>query len=211
MNIKWKDIYNDNQKRRYCEITGIKKENVQIESNSYRIFKEKKYFPIAIILSILAIIIYTFRNDIKILLMVSAFFIILGILFFVFNYFKLICAKDGLYIKFGMQQGKFAYEKIKSIYLSKFNDYSFMIPSRGYSIVIRYIDNNNKIKELSFPNHFLDKQDTINFLNNFNIKEVQNEEYVNFEKFKMLKKIAKIVSIILFVVILFVIGFVNSK
>lgn len=210
MKMKWKDIYNDNKNRRYCEITGIKKEDVEIESNSFRILKEKKYCAVVVILIITLILLYTFRKDLKVFFMVMAFFIIAGICFFVFNYFKFKCMKDGLYIRFGMQQGKFAYEKVKSIYLSKFNDYSFLIPSRAYNIVIRYTDNNNRIKELSFPNYFLDKQETIDFLENFEIKEVQNESYVNFEKFKILKKIAKAGAVVLFLVVLFVMAFAGK-
>lgn len=204
MNLKWKDIYNNNKQRRYCEITGIKKEDVEIESNSFRVLKEKKYLTLIIIVILTGIILYTFRNDIKVFFMVMAFFIIAGICFFVFNYFKIKCMKDGLYVRFGMQEGLFKYEKVKSVYLSKFNDYSFLIPSRGYSIVIRYSDNNNRIKELSFANHFLNKQETLDFLENFEIKEVENENYVNFERFKILKKVAKVVMVILF--ILFIIG-----
>lgn len=204
MNLKWKDIYNNNKQRRYCEITGIKKEDVEIESNSFRVLKEKKYLTLIIIVILTGIILYTFRNDIKVFFMVMAFFVIAGICFFVFNYFKIKCMKDGLYVRFGMQEGLFKYEKVKSVYLSKFNDYSFLIPSRGYSIVIRYSDNNNRIKELSFANHFLNKQETLDFLENFEIKEVENENYVNFERFKILKKVAKVVMVILF--ILFIIG-----
>lgn len=206
MNLKWKDIYNNNKQRRYCEITGIKKEDVEIESNSFRVLKEKKYLTLIIIVILTGIILYTFRNDIKVFFMVMAFFVIASICFFVFNYFKIKCMKDGLYVRFGMQEGLFKYEKVKSVYLSKFNDYSFLIPSRGYSIVIRYSDNNNRIKELAFANHFLNKQETLDFLENFEIKEVENENYVNFERFKILKKVAKVVMVILF--ILFIIGVV---
>jgi len=207
MKLKWKDIYNDNKNRRYCEIIGIKKEDVEIESNSFRVFKEKRYFVIITILLTILILLNTFRNDLKLFFIVMAFFIGAGFLFFVFNYFKFKCTKDGLYIRFGIQQGKFSYEKIKSIYLSKFNDYSFLMPSKSYNIVIRYVDNNNKIKELSFPNYFLDKQQTIDFLNNFEIKEMQNEKYVNFEKFKILKRVAKASAIIIFVVALICVAF----
>lgn len=204
MNKKWRDIYNENKKRKYCQITGIKKEDVEIESNSFRVLKEKKYISTVVILLIVLTLIITFRKDLKVLVMTLGFFGIAGICFFVFNYFKLKCTKEGLYVKFGMQSGTFSYDKIKSVYLSRFSDYSFLIPSKGYSIVIRYLDNTNRLKELSFPNHFLSKQETINFLENFEIKEEQEPSYVSFERFKLLKKILKIIGITLFV--LFIIG-----
>ena len=100
MNIKWKDIYKDNKKRKYCEVTGIKKEDVEIESNFFRFLKEKKYTTIIFLIVLLGILIYTFRFDIKILLIVLVFIIFAIICFFVFNYYKIKCLKDGLYIRF---------------------------------------------------------------------------------------------------------------
>ena len=55
MNLKLKDIYNNNKQRRYCEITGIKKEDVEIESNSFRVLKEKKYLTLIIIVIFLSL------------------------------------------------------------------------------------------------------------------------------------------------------------
>lgn len=210
MNLKWKDIYNENITRRYCEITGIKKNGVGIESNSFRALKEKKLIAIIVVIVLLAIIICAFRTNIKVLLIVMGFFAFAGICFFFFNYFKLNCDENGLYVRFGFQQGLFKYEKIKSVYLSKFNDYSFLIPNKCYSIVIRYTDNYNRIKELSFPTYFITKEECAEFLNNFEIKENQDEKFVQYERFKLLKKIGKIVLIVLFIALLFFVG-INSK
>ena len=201
-NLKWKDIYNNNKQRKYCEITGIKEENVELESNSYKSFKNNKYYVIAISIIITLVLLYTFRNDLKVFGIVMLFLAVMGVGFYIFNYFKFKCVKEGLYIKFGIQQALFSYDKIKSIYLSKFNDYSFLIPSRGYSIVVRYADNNERIKELAFPNHFLNKEETEKFLNNFTIQESENKSYVNYERFKTFKMVAKTVGIVLFAIII---------
>ncbi len=208
--LKWKDVYNNNKKRRYCEITGIKEENVEIESNSIKVLKERKYIVLIASLIIIALLVWTFRNDIKILLVLVLFFLAAGICFFIFNYFKFKCDKDGLYVKFGFQEGKFPYDKLKGIYISMFNDYSFLIPIRKvYSIVIRYIDNNGRIKELSFPNYFIKPEDTEKFLENFNIEEAEQVKYVQFERFKVLKKIGRVLLFIFFVLLL--IGFAFAK
>lgn len=202
MKLKWKDIYNENSKRRYCEITGIKKEDVELESNSFKFLKEKKYLVLVIALIIIALLVYTFRNDLKILLIVLAFFAIAGICLFLFNYFKFKCLKDGLYVRFGFQEGKFSYDKLKGIYLSKFNDYSFLIPTkRVYSIVIRYEDSYKRIKELSFPNYFVKPEDVSAFLDNFEIKEAEENKYVQYERFKVLKMIGKIALFVLFAIV----------
>lgn len=211
MKLKWKDIYNNNKQRRYCEITGIKKQDVELESNSFRILKQNKYLSIIIAVILIAILFFTFRKDIRVFLIVLAFFAVAAICFFIFNYFKLRCTSNGLYIRFGMQEGLFPYEKLKSVYLSKFNDYRFLIPSNGYSIVIRYYDNNNRIKELSFANYFLNKQETIDFLENFNIKEEKNNRYITYEKFKVLRKIIKVTAIVVFTILIFVAVYINIK
>lgn len=211
MKLKWKDIYNNNKQRRYCEITGIKKQDVELESNSFRILKQNKYLSIIIAVILIAILFFTFRKDMRVFLIVLAFFTVAAICFFIFNYFKFKCTSNGLYVRFGMQEGLFPYEKLKSVYLSKFNDYRFLIPSNGYSIVIRYYDNNNRIKELSFANYFLNKQETIKFLENFNIKEERNNRYITYEKFKVLRKIIKVTAIVVFTILIFVAVYINMK
>ena len=199
--LKWKTVYNENKQRRYSEITGIKKDDVEIESNSFKTLKERKYIILTASIIILIALIWSFRKDIKVLLIVLAFFAIAGVCFFIFNYFKFICQKDGLYVRFGFQEGKFKYSQLKSVYLSKYNDYSFLIPSkRIYSLVIRYVDNNNRLKELSFPNYFVKPDDVMKFLDNFEIKEAEETDFVQYERFKILKKIGKVVVVVLFLV-----------
>lgn len=203
--LKWKDVYKNNEKRRYCEVTGIKEQNIEIESNSFKVLKKRKYIVLITSIILLLLIIWTFRTNFKILLMVLAFFAVAGICFFIFNYFRFKCTEDGLYIKFGFQEGKFSYDKLKSVYLSKYNDYGFLIPSkRVYSIVLRYTDNTGRIKELSFPNYFITPEDTEKFLNNFEIKEAEENKFVGYERFKVFRKIGKIILIVLFIA--FVIG-----
>lgn len=203
--LKWKDVYKNNEKRRYCEVTGIKEQNIEIESNSFKVLKKRKYIVLIASIILLLLIICTFKTNFKILLMVLAFFAVAGICFFIFNYFRFKCTEDGLYIKFGFQEGKFSYDKLKSVYLSKYNDYGFLIPSkRVYSIVLRYTDNTGRIKELSFPNYFITPEDTEKFLNNFEIKEAEENKFVGYERFKVFRKIGKIILIVLFIA--FVIG-----
>ena len=209
MKLKWKDIYNDNIKRKYCEIINVKQKDVELKSDSLKLFKQKPYFITITILLFTLILLYTFRRDLKVFLLVLGFFLLAGCMFFFFNNFIIKTTQQGLYVRFGLQQGTFYYEKIKSIYLSKYNDYSFLLPSNSYNIVIRYIDNTNKIKELFFSTIFLNKQETIKFLENFEIKEIENERYVKYEKYKMLKRIGKIVAIIALLVTLLIIGYAS--
>lgn len=197
--LKWKDIYNSNKQRKYNEIIGIKSENVELESNSFKTLKKRKYIIIISILVIILLLVWTFRRDIKMLFVVLAFFGIASIGFFVFNYFKLRCEKDGLYVRFGFQEGKFPYNRVKNVYLSRFNDYNFFIPTKKiYSVVIRYTDNFDRLKELSFPNYFLTPEDTEKFLSNFDIKEAEEGRYVQYERIKLFKLLGKIFVFVFF-------------
>ena len=208
--LKWKDIYKGNKQRKYNKITGIKKENIELESNSFKTLKERKYIIIIAVLISIVLLVWTFRRDIKMLFIVLAFFAAACIGFFIFNYFKLRCDKDGLYIRFGFQEAKFDYNKVKNVYLSRFSDYNFFIPSKKiYSIVIRYTDNFDRLKELSFPNYFLTPENTENFLSNFNIEETEEGRVVQYERFKLFKRIAKIATFILFALIVLSVFFMK--
>lgn len=209
MKLKWKDIYNDNSKRKFCEVTGIKKEDVEVEANLKKALKERKYFFIILSLLFIALILFTFRKDIKVGFLVLAFFAITGGLYIGFNYFKLRCLKEGLYIKFGLQEGIFKYERINCVYLSRYNERNFILPSKNYNIIIRYTDNYNRIRELSFPNYFLKPEQVKEFIENFEIEDKENEKYVNYQKYKIFKRVVKAVLFVL--VFLFIIGAVFIK
>lgn len=78
--LRWKDVYNENKQRRYSEIVGIKEENVEIESNSFKTLKERKYIILTASIILLIALIWSFKNDIKLLFIVLGFFAIAGIL-----------------------------------------------------------------------------------------------------------------------------------
>lgn len=205
--VKWRNIYKDKRNNRYYEITGIKNTDVEIESSPLRFVKQNKYWVALVFAIIIAIVVYAFRKDLKIALAVAAFITIAFVFFVIFNYYRIACTKDGLEIIYGFQRVVFSYDKIKSIYLSRFNDSSYLFSVRTYNIVIRYKDNFSRLRELFFDASFLNKDQALEFLNNFEMKEVESEEYRKYEKFKLLKKIGKVALIILFV--LAIIGWVG--
>lgn len=208
--LKWKDVYKENRVRKYTNIKGIKEENIELESNSYKTLMKRKHLIIITLLICLVLLVWTFRRDIKMLFIVLAFFAMASVGFFIFNYFKFRCDKDGLYIRFGFQEAKFDYSRVKNIYLSRFNDYNFLIPVKKiYSIVIRYTDNFGRLKELSFPNYFVTAEDTQKFFDNFELEETQAEKSVQYEKVKLLKRIAKVAVFVLFA--LLVLGLFFSR
>ena len=209
--LKWKEVYKSNKQRKYNNVKGIKEENVELESNSFKTLKRRKYIVIISLLICLVLLVWTFRRDLKLLFIVLAFFIVASIGFFIFNYFKLRCDKDGLYIRFGFQEAKFDYSKIKNVYLSRFNDYNFLIPVKKiYSVVIRYKDSFGRIKELSFPNYFLTPEETEKFFDNFDIEAESEGQIVQYERLKLFKRIAKITVFILFGLLILVLFFTKK-
>ena len=197
--LKLKDIYSNNKNRRYNEIVSIVSERATLISNPKEVILKNKYKIIIVSVIIIALLLSTMYNDIITFFITLAFLAGICLIVSVFNAFKLICNKDGLNISFGFQKVFFPYDKIKCIYLSKYDDYSFLRIAKDYNIVIKYADNNGFIKELSFSTLFVTPKEINDFLNNFIIEDKNSVQEVNFERFKLIKKILKI---LLFVAVL---------
>ena len=159
------------------------------------------------ILVVIGISLYVFRANFKLAWAIVGFFLLAGAGFFAFNNYKLECTKDGLAMKFGLQQGTFKYERIKSIYISRFNETSYLPSLMSYNIVVRYIDNFNRIRELFFDAAFLDKEQVKEFLENFEIEDEESTKFANFEKWKIIRRVGKVVLIVAFVVLFGLVGY----
>lgn len=91
------------------------------------------------------------------------------------------------------------YSRIVNVYLSRdFNAVDF-IPKFSYSIVIRYIDNLNFLKELTFSTLFLKPEQIEKFLENFVILDEKDAGCIKYEKYKFTKKVFKFIAFLLFV------------
>ena len=156
--MKTKDIYKENKERKYCQIVDIKNENVEVESAPIKVIKEnwKKYLAATLI--ILAIIIFTFYKDLKVLFSVIAFFAFIALLSIVSNIYSMKCKENSLSLKFNFQKFELPYSRIANIYLSKDFTANDLIPMINYNLVIRYVDNMNFLKELSFSTMFLKEE-----------------------------------------------------
>ena len=73
------------------------------------------------------------------------------------------------------------------------------IASSGGSPNPSYKD--GRIKELSFPNYFIGKEEIVDFLNNFKVEEAENKQYVYYERFKRVKKVLKVLGTIALVLV----------
>ena len=205
--MKLKEIYKENLGRKYRNVIDTKGNNVQINSSPIKIFKEHKYPIITGILLVILLILLAFRNNLDIFLVVLAFLAFFVGLSIYFNNYKIECKKDILCLKWNLQKFELPYTHLKSIFLSKELNTLEILPVVSYNIIIRYIDNLNFIRELSFPAALLQPEEISNFLDNFIIEEEEAEDCVKFEKYKRIKNILKLIGYSI-VVILIVIAVV---
>lgn len=189
--LRLKDIYTENKSRRYNEISGIKSNTATLISNPKDVLKKNKYKIIILVVIVLALLLSTMYKDLPTFFITLAFLIGICLIVGIFNAFKMTCSKEGIKISFGFQKAFFPYDKIKCIYLSKYDSYSFLRLAKDYNIVIKYVDSNGFIKELSFSTLFVTPQQINDFLNNFTIENKNSEQVVKYEKWKLIKKILK--------------------
>ena len=140
---------------------------MQINSSPIKIFKEHKYPIITGILLVILLMLLAFRNNLDIFLIVLAFLAFFVGLSIYFNNYKIECKKDILCLKWNLQKFELPYTHLKSIFLSKELNTLEILPVVSYNIIIRYIDNLNFIRELSFPAALLQPEEISIFLDNF--------------------------------------------
>jgi len=203
--MKWRTLYKENVNRRYNEINQIVNENATLHSNPIKRIKENKFVYLTVTLIVLAILAFAFwGTSISIFFIVIAFFAVMFGLILYFDSYKMICTKDGLYVKFGFQETMLPYGILKNAYIDKKNDYTFGVPLRDYNITLRYSDALGFLKELTFPTYFLKIEETKKFLENFIIDNKNSEDSVQYEKGKILKNILRGLLFIGFVVFILV-------
>ena len=209
MNLK--EIYKENLGRRYHNVIKINREEVEINSNPLPSIKKNK-FPIIIasLIAVLLLLLALYKN-------LNTFFVVLGFLFFViilglyFNNYSIKCKKDVLSLKWNFQKFDLPYSHLKSVHLSRDFTGLDVLPMISYNIVIRYIDNLNFIKELTFPANFLNPEEVKNFLENFIIEENEAEDCIKFERYKRFKKVMKVFGFIIFVILVAIIVYASFK
>lgn len=209
--MKTKDIYKDNKDRKYCPIIDIKSENIGIESSPIKVIKEHLVKFLIISLIIVLILSITFYKDLIVLVSVFVFlaFVVVGCI--LSSRYSMKCKEEALSMKLNFQKIELSYSRIANIYISKEFSVSDLIPMFTYSLVIRYVDNMNFLRELSFPTLFLKPEDIEKFLDNFIIQKEQSEECIKYEKYKLIKKIFKITGFVLFIIAIALVVYFSLK
>ena len=199
--MKLKEIYLENQARRYSSITKIKKENIKLEMNPIKKIRSNWILLLAFLVAIIAILLLDF--DPKYFIASLGLIFALVIVFIFGNKSTLSCDKNALNIKQGFQKVDIPYDRLRNVYIGKVGGVLFFLPAITYNIVIRYEDNFSFLRELEFSLFCADEQELNEFINNFLIEEKVEEKYVLFEKRKFARRLlSTLLTIILFVILL---------
>ena len=196
--MKLKDIYKENLGRKYRNVIGTKGKEIEIKSIPLNTIKKNKYTILIISLIIFLILLLTFRNTLNIFFLVIAFLIFMALSAIYFNNYSMQCDKSSLHLKWNFQKFDLPYEYIKCVFLSKDFNGMDIFPLLSYNIIIRYIDNMNFIRELSFPAMLINPDELYEFINNFVIEEEKAEDCIKYERYKKFKTIMKLLGFILF-------------
>ncbi len=209
--MKTKDIYKDNKNRKYCPIIDIKSEDMRIESSPIKVIKEHLIKFLIISLIIVLILSITFYKDLIVLISVLVFLAFIVVAFILSSTYSMKCKEETLSMKLNFQKIELSYSRIANIYISKEFSVSDFIPMFTYSLVIRYVDNMNFLKELSFPILFLKPEDIEKFIDNFIVQKEQSQECIKYEKYKLIKKIFKITGFVLFIIVIALVVYFSLK
>ena len=199
--MKLKDIYKENLGRKYRNVINTKGKEIEIKSIPLESIKKNKYTILIISLIIILILLLTFHNTLNTFFVIIVFLLFMLATAIYFNNYSIKCQKDSLHLKWNFQNFDLPYERIKSIFVSRDISGLDVFPLLTYNIIIRYIDNMNFIRELSFPATLLNPEELHEFIDNFIVEEEKAQDCVKFEKLKRLKMIIKIAGFIIFIVL----------
>ena len=209
--MKLKEIYKNNIGRKYRNIINTNGKEVELKSLPLDFIKKNKFPIIIVSLITILILLFAFHNSLETFAIIIAFLVFMIASGLFFNNYSLKCKKDVLSLKWNFQKFDLPYTHLKSMFLSRdFNGFNFL-PIINYNIVVRYIDNLNFIKELSFPAYFLKTEEIEEFLDNFVVEENKAEDCIKFERYKKLKATMKVLGFILFIILIAIIIYSSFK
>lgn len=200
--MKLKDIFLENQNRRFAAVKKIKKENIKLEMKPIQKMKEKIIMLSVIFVAIIGLLLLNFNLK---YFLVSILLIFLLIIIFIFgNKSTLECDKNTLNIRQGFQKINIPYTHLKNVYIGKVSGILFFLPAFNYNIVIRYEDNFSFLRELEFSLLCANSKDVELFLDNFLIEDVVEPRYVQFEKRKFGKRIISFIFTLILTIIIII-------
>ena len=213
--LKFKDIYNKVNHNPYCQVTNIVKKYT-IKSNVKNFFKNSWKALLIILIISIAIFIYTFWNNLIIVLYCLLLMLFLLIAAIFYNSYKITLSSESLKFKINFQETIIPYDKLANIYFARGKTTFFFIPFYYYNLEITYLSDKDKISVYSFPTFMLNKKEIIKFFSCFEVEAYKDEQEELEEKNKDRKNFYKamgisigILLIVLFIVAIFAYIFMN--
>lgn len=206
-NLKWKEIFEKCNHNKYCQITNVL-QKYSISSNVKYLLKNYGKVLLVIIIVFLLLLIYTFRNDLLIVLYASLLCFLLFLMTVFYSTYKISLEEDKLIARINMQDNIITYDKLNNIYLQRQRTKLLFIPFYTYVLKVSYFIEDKKLNILSFPVVMLDKKSLINFFNSFEVKAYKDQDEETAKETQDRKNFYKSISIV--IGILFIIIFIIS-
>lgn len=195
--MKYKELFINTVNRKFCDVTGIKKENLTVESDPIKKIKNNWIVLLGLITVVIGIMLINF--NVKNFLICIGFIVFFSMLFLIGNKFSIKCDKDYISIRQYFQSFNIPYQKIKNVYIAK-TTHGMII--RTYVLVIRCEDNFSLLREFEFPLLCMDIDQVAEFIENFNISTKSNEASIIFDKRRSLRRIVEnIFSVVCIIII----------
>ncbi|MBQ3408166.1 MAG: hypothetical protein IJH12_03055 [Clostridia bacterium] len=182
--MNYKELYLKNEDRKYCEITGIVKEDVKLESYPIQKIKDNWIILLGIVALIIGFLLVKF--NLKIFLLVIIFVVLFLTLFLIGNKYSVVCKKDGIQIKQHFQSVNLPYKSIKNVYIA--GTMRSMI-LHTYVLVIRCEDQLSFLREFELPLLCSNVDEVAKFIENFKMAGESDAAALRLEKRRSLKRI----------------------
>lgn len=205
MNLR--EYSKENINRRYCDVTGIKEENIRLESFPIKTLKKNWILLLGVVAVIIGLLLIRF--DFQSFLVVFGFAIVFTGLFILGNKYSVLCNYEGLKIKQHFQTITIPNKNIKNVYVSP--------TIRGvistYILVICCEDQLNLLREFELPLLCADKDEAIKFVENFKLAGESDTDKLKLDKKRSFKRIVgflfKLTSAIIIVAYLILNGIIK--
>lgn len=200
--MKWKDIINKTNTKKYAVITKIK-ENICLNSTFEKFYKNNTVLFWICCIIILFFVVFTYKTNIlKILvtLLIIAIIMIFGILK---NTYSIKTEKEQLSIKMFGSEIIIPYDDLLNIYIQKETSLKNLV-YHSYKIAIIFNKDNEQVI-LELPTEMLDKNDIIKFFKYIEFQQIekqQQEEEKAMEEKKLTRKAILLTSIVFILAII---------
>lgn len=181
MNLK--EFSKNNVDRRYCDVTSIKAENIDIESFPIKKLQKSWIAILGVIAVVLGFLLMNFNA--QRFLLVLGFALLFVVLFVLGNKFSVHCDYSGIKVKQHFQTITIQNKDVKNVYIAP----TIHGIISTYVLVISCEDKLNLIRDFEFPLLCVDKEEAIKFVENFVIAGESDQDKIALDKKRSFKRI----------------------